>query len=147
MNKKDDHHKSFLHVFQEMEQFIDESFRRFHSLLERQIFPVEIKDQGENIEVAILLQDIQPEQIQLEIIGHHLRISIHDDAIYEQKNDKNHMTIKQRAFQKRERTIPFPFPISANKTTATLDKDHLVIIIPKQENKQIIPVNKIKELD
>ncbi|SDJ13233.1 Hsp20/alpha crystallin family protein [Alteribacillus bidgolensis] len=108
---------AFYDLMKHMESFVDESFQHFHSLFNRQMFEIEVYETESDILMESSLPDCERDQIQLEIIGNHLRISVDDSAMLEEKNDQSISQKKEQSFKRMERLIPLPLPISEKDVT------------------------------
>ncbi|MFB4166229.1 Hsp20/alpha crystallin family protein [Alteribacillus sp. JSM 102045] len=88
--------------------------------------------------------DCERDQIQLEIIGNHLRMSVEDSAILEEKNDQSMSQRKEQSFQRMERLIPLPLPVSEKDIKTTFENGILKISIPKHRNRKFIEIDNQK---
>lgn len=100
-------------------------------------FPVDTTDNGKEYIVSAELPGIKREQIQLNIQGHLLTISINNQQI-ELEEDEIHQVFKQKHFrQYSSRTIALPQAIDEKKIKAYYRDGLLQIHVPQERGKII----------
>jgi HSP20 family protein len=100
-------------------------------------FPVDTADNGKEYIVSAELPGIKREQIQLNIHGHLLTISVNDQQV-ELEEDEINQVYKQKQFrQYSSRTIALPQAINEKKIKAYYRDGLLQIHIPQEKGKII----------
>ncbi len=100
-------------------------------------FPVETVDNGKEYIVSAELPGIKREQIQLNIQGHLLTISVDNHQI-ELEEDEINQVFKQKNFRQfSSRTIALPQVINEKKIKASYRDGLLQIVIPQEKGKII----------
>ncbi|MFD1414312.1 Hsp20/alpha crystallin family protein [Oceanobacillus jeddahense] len=119
--------------FQEFVDRMDNLFSRSFKSFQGQIlndFPAEIVEKENNIYVKAEVPGYRRQDIQIEIIGNRIKITLNKDETISLQTDKEN--VNKKSIQQKERIITLPFNIPKNSITATLENGILIITIPKQ---------------
>ncbi|GAA0492205.1 hypothetical protein GCM10008986_18080 [Salinibacillus aidingensis] len=122
----------FENLMQQMDQFFQESMKNFDSLLQPNSFQVDMYEDQTHVVIEADLSGYKKEQIYVRPNGHQLKIAVEDSSVFEEKNDQTSYIHQQQTFQRMERSIALPFPISEEDTYASFKDGHLKIKIPKR---------------
>lgn len=115
-----------------MDSFLDESFKHVHSFLNQKVFDVDMYETENDIVIEAELPGYKRDQIQLEIIDDQLRISVENSKFANEKNEKSLSYNKKQSYDKIERWILLPYPVSEKDVRATYKNDILTITTPKR---------------
>ncbi|WP_042145220.1 Hsp20/alpha crystallin family protein [Paucisalibacillus sp. EB02] len=131
-----------LHDFmKQMDSFFNQSFKHINKHFHLQPFWVEIKEFDTHYMIQAKLDGYKRDQIQIEVAGNQLRISIEDHQLIDQKDLKGSYNQKKQSFVNKERIITLPFEIPKKEIQATFRNNHLNISIPKDKiNRTIIDI-------
>ncbi|OIK17153.1 heat-shock protein Hsp20 [Bacillus sp. MUM 116] len=100
-------------------------------------FPVEtVETNGEYI-ITAELPGVKKEQIQLNISGHYVTISIENNEMITKEDEKNQLYSKRQLRQHSSRTISLPYPVNEKKVKASYRDGLLQIRIPQEKGKVI----------
>ncbi|SHF93198.1 Hsp20/alpha crystallin family protein [Ornithinibacillus halophilus] len=124
----------FRDFIRHMDRFFDESFRQMNSHFDLKPFWINKYETETNIIIEAELPGYKKEQIQLEILGYQLRISVEDRTVIEGNHDDNNYYGKQQSYKRRERVVSLPFKIPKEQTKAKFRDEKLTISIPKNNN-------------
>lgn len=124
----------FGELMERMDAFFNESIRNFDSLWSQKRFKVVVDETETEMIVEAALPGYRKDQIELEIVGRHLRIAAHDTLSFEEKNDENNYYKKEQSYRKAERIVTLPFPISKRDTKASFQNGLLKVTIPKNND-------------
>lgn len=125
-----------------MDNFFNQSFRQMNDVFHFKSFPLQTKETNKNIIIEAELPGYKREQIAIEIVGNHIRISA--DNTKEVLNSNGDFL--QKSQQKTERTVTLPFDIPEDETTASFKNGILKIVIPKQNaNRRFIDIDDYHE--
>ncbi|SFA85118.1 Molecular chaperone IbpA, HSP20 family [Lentibacillus halodurans] len=125
-----------------MDTFFNESFKQMNSFFKMRPFWVDVDERESEVIVTAELPGYKRDQIQLEIVGHQLRITAQGTSTHEAKNISTNDSHTRQSFQKSERTIALPFPILKRETKASFHDGLLKIVIPKKESeREYIDIN------
>lgn len=117
-------------IKQNMDSFINDSAKNFHSLFNSQkAFKVNMHETKTDVVVEAILPGYKRDQIQLGIIGNQFRITVENTTVMEEKGDDN-----EESSQELERLISLPFTISKNETKAIYQDGILKISTPKRKS-------------
>lgn len=100
-------------------------------------FPVDIRDAGDKQIITAALPGVKKEQISLDILGNSLTISIKNEDILTEEDDKNKIIRRFGSYQSSSRMITLPHPIDEKKVKASYHDGLLEITIPKIQGKKI----------
>ncbi|GIO24521.1 Hsp20/alpha crystallin family protein [Oceanobacillus sp. J11TS1] len=123
--------------FTPLQQFVDRMdnlFTRSFKSFQGQIlndFPVETIEKEDSIEVKAEVPGYRRQDIQIEIIGNRIKITLDKEESISLDTDTE--SISKKSIHRKERMITLPFNIPNNSTTATLENGILIINIPKQD--------------
>ncbi|WP_188456946.1 Hsp20/alpha crystallin family protein [Virgibacillus oceani] len=124
----------FRDFMKRMDTVFNESSKKLNTYFNLKPFWVDVHETESEVLVEAELPGYKRDQIELEIIGNQLRITVSDSVVHEEKNDKTNYYNKEQSFQKMERLVTLPFTISEKDTTASLKDGILKISIPKQNS-------------
>ncbi|WP_152655364.1 Hsp20/alpha crystallin family protein [Oceanobacillus sp. CFH 90083] len=119
--------------FQEFVDRMDNLFSRSFKSFQGQIlndFPAEVIEEEKSIYVKAEVPGYRRQDIQIEIIGNQLKITLNKDESLSLQTEKE--DINKKSIERKERIITLPFNIPKNSITATLENGILIITIPKQ---------------
>lgn len=100
-------------------------------------FPVEVRDVGQKQIITAQLPGINKEQIDIDILGNELTISVKQRDLLTEEDENNQVFRRSESFQRSSRTVTFPHPIDERKVKASYKNGLLEITIPKLRGKQI----------
>lgn len=116
-------------------QSIDEFFKTPFPL--SAAFPVETVETKEEYIITAELPGIKREQIHLNISGHYVTISIDNNEMITEEDEKNQLYHKRQLRQHSSRTISLPYQINEKKVKASYRDGLLQIRIPQEKGKVI----------
>jgi HSP20 family protein len=119
--------KGFL---QHMDEFFSQPF--LHSS-----FPLEVKDTGDKQIVTAQLPGVNKEQISIDILGNRLTISVKQQDIFTEEDEKNRVYRRSESMQHSSRTVTLPHPVDERKVKASYQNGLLKITIPKLRGNKI----------
>jgi HSP20 family protein len=109
-----------------------EPFQHFNDLFNQDAFSVELYETATDVVIEAKLPGCKRDQIQVEILQNdRLRIRIENSETEEAKNDENMHYYKKQAFNKMEKLITLPVPISKDAPKATYQDGLLRIVLQK----------------
>ncbi|MGM8212273.1 Hsp20/alpha crystallin family protein [Virgibacillus sp. W0430] len=117
-----------------MDAFFHESFSNFNTFWNPKGFKVDMYETESAVIVEAILPGYTRDQVEIEIIGSNLRITVEDRASMEKVNEKEHYYKKEQSYRKAERLVALPFPISKNETKAAFKNGILKITVPKNND-------------
>lgn len=100
-------------------------------------FPLNMEETDTHYVITAELPGVNREQIQLDILGTYITISVHYAESYTEEDDNKKIIKKRQSMQRSTRTIPLPQPINESKVKASYQNGLLVIQAPKLKGKQI----------
>ncbi|WP_246943795.1 Hsp20/alpha crystallin family protein [Bacillus pinisoli] len=134
----------FKHVMKSMDDFfsarplrgvmdsIDDFFHRsFVST-----FPVDLYETKDELVITAEIPGVKKEQIFLDIVGSTLRISVEHEEEVEEKNAVQGYYRRERNYQRSERNVQLPYPISEKQVKATYQNGILKIRAPKGQKRK-----------
>ncbi len=101
-------------------------------------FPINMEETDKHYMITAELPGVDQEQIQLDILGNYITISVHSVESFTEEDDNKNIVKRRRAMQKSTRTIPLPQPINESMVKASYQNGLLKIQLPKLKGKQII---------
>ncbi|WNF35632.1 Hsp20/alpha crystallin family protein [Bacillaceae bacterium IKA-2] len=110
--------------------FFKDSFRNFQFISGFPIYQYETKS---HYIIEAQLPGVKKEQIHLDIYSNHIKISVEDSKIVEEKDDIHHLYQSSRSYQKAERLIMLPFSINEHDIKASYREGILKISIPNKK--------------
>lgn len=116
-------------------QSIDEFFK--HPFPSGAGFHVDTLETGNEYIISAELPGVKKEQIQLNISGNYLTISIEDNQIEIREDDHNQFYSRKMMRQKSSRTISLPHAINEKNVKASYRDGLLQIRIPREKGKMI----------
>ncbi|WP_241558857.1 Hsp20/alpha crystallin family protein [Oceanobacillus halophilus] len=126
-----------LHDFmRKIDTVFNESFKHLHSQFNLTNFRVDVTETDSEIIVKAELPGYQRNQINLEIIGNQLRISVEESKQVEGKDEQKNYYSKQESFHQMERVITVPFEIPEKETKASFQNGLLKVVIPKMNSQR-----------
>jgi HSP20 family protein len=135
--------KSMNSLFNEMPirgflQSIDEFFKSPFPPVSS--FPVETTEKGNEYLISAELPGVKKEQIHLNVAGNYLTITVENNVLETEEDDKNQIFTRRFSKQQSSRTISLPQPINEKKIKASYRDGLLQIRIPQEKGK-IIPLD------
>ncbi|MFD1065952.1 Hsp20/alpha crystallin family protein [Oceanobacillus locisalsi] len=112
-----------------MDNLFSRSFKSFQGQVLHD-FPAEIIEEDKHILVKAEVPGYSRKDIQIEVIGNQIKITLHKDESISLQSDKE--TVNKKSTQRKERIVTLSFNIPKNSITATLEHGILMINIPKQ---------------
>lgn len=100
-------------------------------------FHVETIKTGNEYLITAELPDVTRDQIHLNAFGNYLTISIENNELVTEANDKNQIYRRKQYYQQSSRTIALPQPINEKKIKASYRDGLLQIRIPQEKGKII----------
>jgi HSP20 family protein len=137
-------HEPFKHVMKSMDDFfnakplrgvmnsLDDFFQR--SFVPS--FPVDLYETKEELVITAEIPGVKREQIYLDIVGSTLRISVEHEDELEEKNTVQNFYRRERTYQRSERNVQLPYPISEKQVKATYQNGLLKIRAPKGQRRK-----------
>jgi HSP20 family protein len=101
-------------------------------------FHVETSETENEYIVSAELPGINKDQIQLDMLDHHITITIQYTEEFTQEDENQQIVKSQRSIQRSSRTIPIPQPFQTKKVKTTYENGLLQITFPKQKGKRIL---------
>ena len=101
-------------------------------------FHVETSETENEYIVSAKLPGINKEQIQLDMLDHHITITIQYTEEFTQEDENQQIVKSQRSIQRSSRTIPIPQPFQTKKVKTTYENGLLQIKFPKQKGKRLL---------
>lgn len=114
---------------------IDDFFRQ--PMFPQGTFPVSIKEQENKHVVIAELPGVGKEQIEIDIFGDRLSITVNKHDISTEEDDKNKIYRHRESIQQLNRTITLPYQIDEKIVYATYRNGLLKITIPKVKGNTI----------
>lgn len=96
-----------------------------------QSIPVKMRDSGNETILSAELPGVKRDQIELEVHGAYLTITVHHSEQMEEVNENQRYYYKQQAFQKKSRTVSLPYPLKERDIKAKLQDGILEIRFPR----------------
>lgn len=97
------------------------------------LIPLDLKDLGEVFSISVSLPGIDPEKVDISVLGARLRISGEFTQENAQPGQEQRWLIKERPAGRFDRAITLPSPVVADRAEARFDKGVLTIILPKAD--------------
>ena len=119
-----------------LDSVFNESFKHLQKNFNLNSFPINVKETDSEIIVNAELAGCNRDQINLEIVGNQLRISVEDKKSFSEKDEQNSYYRHEESFQHKERVITVPFDIPEKETKASFHNGLLKVIIPKKNSKR-----------
>jgi HSP20 family protein len=116
-------------------QSIDEFFKTPFPLSS---FQIDLKENEKEHIVMAELPGVNKEQIQINVLGNSLSISVNNREEITEEDQNNQSIRKRHSMSRSTRTVPFPFPINEQSVKASYKDGLLEIRVPKQKGKNII---------
>lgn len=113
---------------------IDEFFKNPFTQLS---FPLELTETSKEYIITAELPGIKKDQIQINIIGNQLTISIDNVAELAEIDEINHSYRRRHSIQKSSRSVNLPVPIDEKQVKASYKDGLLQIRIPRKSGKSI----------
>lgn len=108
----------------------------FHNSSIRSTFPIEMKEEQNHYMVKAKLPGVNKQQINMEILGQSLLISVHHHEIINyEEGSKTYQT--QQTYHTVKRSVTFVKPINEHGIKASFNEGLLEIIVPKIRGKEI----------
>ncbi|MGG0187754.1 Hsp20/alpha crystallin family protein [Bacillus rhizoplanae] len=94
-------------------------------------FPVDLFEVGEDLIIKAELPGVQKQQIQIEIQGEYLKISVKEDVLGEEIKESHNYYRRERAMSEASRMIKLPYTINKKQAKASYQDGILEIRAPK----------------
>ncbi|MGG2065842.1 MULTISPECIES: Hsp20/alpha crystallin family protein [unclassified Bacillus (in: firmicutes)] len=94
-------------------------------------FPVDLFEAGEDLVIKAELPGVQKQQIQIEIQGEYLKISVKEDVLEEEIKESHNYYRRERAVSEASRMIKLPYTINKKQAKASYQDGILEIRAPK----------------
>ncbi|MEI4828037.1 Hsp20/alpha crystallin family protein [Bacillus sp. FJAT-53711] len=94
-------------------------------------FPVDLFEVGEDLVIKAELPGVQKQQIQIEIQGEYLKISVKEDVLGEEIKESHNYYRRERAVSEASRMIKLPYTINKKQAKASYQDGILEIRAPK----------------
>jgi HSP20 family protein len=116
-------------------RFFDSVFEDVHPLWSisaaMQMPPVNLWEEGDNVMLECELPGVKPDQVDIEVSGDQLRLSVRrDEPGVEEKNGGRWLR-RERSFGQFTRTLKLPYELDAEKVEAKLHNGILTLTMPK----------------
>lgn len=95
--------------------------------------PLDLKETGDAFSVSVPLPGVDPEDVDISVLGDQLRISGEFKQETEQSGGEQRWLIKERRSGRFERAISLPSAVVADRAEARFDKGILTITLPKAD--------------
>lgn len=119
-----------------LDSVFNESFKHLQKNFNLNSFPINVKETDSEIIVNAELAGCNRDQINLEIVGNQLRISVEDKKSFSEKDEQNSYYRHEESLQHKERVITVPFDIPEKETKASFHNGLLKVVIPKKNSKR-----------
>ncbi|GGE59330.1 Hsp20/alpha crystallin family protein [Priestia taiwanensis] len=140
-NKKDT--RNFKNYLQKVDQFMEKgtvrnfleemnAFFHKHSNSIFSSFPVDMYETENELVIKAELPGIHKEQIFIDTLGTHVKISIRYDSTFEEENTLSNYHRKERSSSYSERLIKVPYLVDKKNSKASFQNGILEIRAPKQ---------------
>ncbi|WP_158290446.1 Hsp20/alpha crystallin family protein [Halobacillus salinus] len=128
---------AFYDIVRAMDSYMNQSIGKLRDYFAE--IDVNMYETETDVVVEAYLPGYDRSQIQIEILGHQLRIAAEKSTSQEIRNDQYGSFNKEQSRKKVERYISFPFTISEPHTKASIEGDILKITTPrmKQETRYL----------
>ncbi len=123
---------AFHKIVRSMDSYFSQSIKQLGDFLHEHTFPVTVQEINNEVIIQAQLPEAEHSQIELEIMGNHIRIAVHHTEVAEMRNDQHHQYQRQQTRQVMERTVALPFTISEIDTLAHFENGMLTIKTPKR---------------
>lgn len=123
--------RPFKNFMDQMDTFFQHSFKQMNSFFNLRPLKVHVYETSTDVIVETELPRYKREQIDVEIIGRQLRITVKETITTEKKDDLNKYYNKDYSQQYLERYVTLPFDIPEHETKAFFKDGVLKIIVPK----------------
>lgn len=94
-------------------------------------FPVDLFEVEDDLVIKAELPGIQKQQIQVEIQGEYLKISVKEEVLGEEMNESHNYYRRERTISEASRVIKLPYPINKKQAKASYQNGILEIRAPK----------------
>jgi len=137
MSQQDDQFPKLLNdafhkIVRSMDSYFSQSIKQLGDFLHEHTFPVTLQENNNEVIIQAQLPEAERSQIEVEIIGSHIRIAVQHTEVTEMRNDQHHQYHRQQTRQVMERTVTLPFTISEKDTLAHFENGILTIKTPKR---------------
>jgi HSP20 family protein len=126
------HEKPMRGMLQSIDDFFTSASNPFNS------FSVDLKEHAEYYLITAELPGVKKEQINLEVFPNFITITIINNEIYSEENEKNQTIRRKQSLNKSSRTIPFPSTVNDKDVKASYKDGLLQVKVEKQSGKKII---------
>lgn len=104
-----------------------------HDTILRSYIPIDVYETAHEYIITAYLPNVNRQQIQLELDGTMLHLTVHHREIVESTDAQNNVYKKRRMQQQMRRTIPLPYPVKENEINASFENGELVIHLPQKK--------------
>ncbi|MFC4556856.1 Hsp20/alpha crystallin family protein [Virgibacillus kekensis] len=115
-----------------IDSLFEASFEKFEMLLEDKI-KIDTYETVDKFIIAVFLSGTNPDQVNLDVSGNELKISVNETKIFEEKRDEDNYYSKEESYHRTERVIALPFLIPEQQVNAEFTGETLKITIPKKD--------------
>ncbi|WP_456277381.1 Hsp20/alpha crystallin family protein [Bacillus sp. AK128] len=134
----------FKHVMKSMDDFFNakplkgvmNSIDDFFSRSFVPSFPVDLYETKDELVITAEIPGVKREQIYLDIVGNTLRISVEHENEIEETNTVQNYYRRERAYQRSERNVQLPYPVSEKQVKASYQNGILKIRAPKGQRRK-----------
>lgn len=120
----------------QMDSFFNHSFKQMNSIFDLRPFWVDVDETDSNFIVTAELPGHSRDQIQVEVLGNHLHITVEESKKVEEVNEKQNVFHNRQSHQRKERMVNLPFEIPEEEMKASFSNGLLKITIPKKNSKR-----------
>lgn len=100
-------------------------------------FPVETIETGNEYLISAELPGVKKEQIRLNIVGNYLTITVENNVLETEEDEKKQVYRRRMSKQHTSRTVSLPQPINEKRIKASYRDGLLQIRIPQEKGKSI----------
>lgn len=116
--------------FQSIDHFFQNTFQNFNFGFG---FPVHQYETRTHYIIEAELPGVSKEQIQLDVYNNHLKISVQNVEVTEEKNDQYESYKSMKTYQRGEKVIMLPYTIKEEEMKASFKNGILKIMIPNKK--------------
>lgn len=128
---------AFYDIVRAMDSYMNQSIGKLRDFFTE--IDVNMYETDKDVVIEAYLPDYERNQIEIEVLGHQLRIAAEKSMSQEVRHEQYGSFNKEQSHRKVERYISLPFTISESHTRATKEGDILRITTPrmKQETRYL----------
>lgn len=127
--------REMLSLREAMADLLEESYVRPRTLngAPQGNLSLDVKDNGDAFVVTATLPGIDPEQVEISVLGETLRIAAEYTQEHEEPKDDGKWLLRERRFGSVQRTVTFPAQVKAEEAQARFEHGVLTLTLPKAE--------------